>query len=67
MGSNASTANLAAVGAAVASLIVWALRVALPGPAMESFPEAPAGVLLTWLFCRLVPVSADPLSSRGGL
>lgn len=59
-GNNQSTANLAAVGAALASLLVWFVGTFVPAELMQTFPEAPFVVLITWLFCRYIPREADP-------
>jgi len=61
MGNNASTANLAAVGAALGAIVVWALGIFVPPDAMASFPHEGAIVVVTWLFCRFVPQQMDPL------
>jgi len=64
MGSNESTANLAAVGAALGALTYWVLGLLLPAGAMTDLPTGALTVAVTWIFCRFVPPAVDP-QARG--
>ena len=66
MGSNTTTANTAAIGAALGAILVWALALVVPPAAMETFPQDSAIVAVTWLFCRLMPPPSEITAKLAG-
>ena len=67
MGSNESTANTAAVGAALGGLVFWALGLLLPVGAVETLPQGALTCVVTWAFCRFVPSGTDIVRSVTGI
>ena len=67
MGNNETTANKAAVGAALGAVVMWILGAAIPVALREAnpLPEASIIVIVTWLFCRFVPSDAGPIAGIG--
>ncbi len=55
--SNSTTANKAAVGAAIGAAVMWTLLAVIPAAVIEANPLPSEAIIVisTWVFCRLVP------------
>ncbi|HYC56197.1 MAG TPA: hypothetical protein VEL28_14780 [Candidatus Binatia bacterium] len=64
MGSNETTANMAAVGAAIGAIMYWLVNLIvvsfLGEGAMKGFPDEALIVAVTWVFCRYAGGTPPP-------